>query len=850
MSGTLTDRDWQRLDELYEEALRQPPDRVDAFCEQACGDNRQLHAFLKDLVASSRLSDGAIRGAIADLARDVAGDRSLAGERVGAYRFERLLGRGGMGEVYLASRADGEFEKKVAVKLIRASADRDRIAELFRNERQVMAALSHPSIPTLVDAGQLDDGRPYFICDYIDGLPVDDYCTGQSLSVEQRLVLLGKIADALQHAHANLVLHLDIKPENILVQPDGTPVLLDFGIARLMHQQQTAYRAFSPSYASPEQLRGEHATASSDVFALGALMYRLLTGEAPVNAPRYAPSQTLFDERAQFYDRSRASGALTALDEDLAAIVAKAMAEQPADRYPSADAFATDLKNFLSSVPVSARPNTLVYRATKYVRRHRLAVAVAAAVFVTLAAFGVREFDLRVKAQEAERAAAQARDEADTAYRSAARDAESAQRTAAFLTEVFRVAEPGSAQAADVTARDLLDRAADRIADDLDSQPLISAHLMHTMADAYVNLGAYDKGLELSQRALALRDAHGRTDDVETARLLNSLAEANIQQARFDDAMVALDRALAIPLREEPGHVEARAVSHKLTGQVLRLTDRLDEATKAYGRSVDLYRQAGLPDSRGFARSLVGLGSIHGQSGRLAEAEPLYVEALAMMERTQGPDHYDLTRVLNSMGNLYVNMGRLDDAVTVLNRSRAIRESVLDPDHPQLAFTHLNLAVVRTEQEAYEQAQTHYLTAIEILEKNFEPDDFRLALVRFNLGSTYERMDRLDDSERLTRAALAAWDGKLPPDHQYIGGAYRVLANVHEKRGNNDEAYVDYERARAILGRLPADNVHRMGLVEEYARFLRSVGDETRAAALEAELTADVPTSYAEPGAR
>ncbi|MEM9056567.1 MAG: serine/threonine-protein kinase, partial [Pseudomonadota bacterium] len=291
----LQDR-WDKVNELFHEALALPPEQVRDFCAKACGDDRDLLEFLLELIASAAEGDEALRDSISQLAEDVATQESLVGQRIGAYRIDDTIGRGGMGEVYLASRADGKFEKQVALKLVRRKLAGDEFSHLIGTEQQAMASLNHPSIPVLIDAGQLDDGRPYFICEYVDGVPVDVYCQREGLSVGERLALVGRIGEALQHAHGNLILHLDIKPDNILVQDDGRPSLLDFGVSRLMSKDDEGYRAFSPGYASPEQVRGERVSAASDVYSLGALLYHLLAGHAPFSTPRFAPSETVLNE--------------------------------------------------------------------------------------------------------------------------------------------------------------------------------------------------------------------------------------------------------------------------------------------------------------------------------------------------------------------------------------------------------------------------------------------------------------------------------------------------------------------------------------------------------------------------
>ncbi|MEO0971577.1 MAG: serine/threonine-protein kinase, partial [Pseudomonadota bacterium] len=266
MSTTRIYDRWEELAPLCFEALDRPAGEVDAFCREACAEDPELLELLRELLASVDTSDVTVKASIAALAQDLSNTTDITGMRVGAYRLSTLIGRGGMGDVYLASRADGAFDKQVAIKVVRSRRVDDVFSEQFRRERQVLASLNHPSIPALLDAGQLDDGRLYFIGEFVDGVPISEYCDRHQLDTAAKLQLIERVCGALQHAHSNLVLHLDIKPDNVLVQADGTPSLLDFGIARLANQEAGDYRAFTPGYASPEQICGSGVNAASDVF--------------------------------------------------------------------------------------------------------------------------------------------------------------------------------------------------------------------------------------------------------------------------------------------------------------------------------------------------------------------------------------------------------------------------------------------------------------------------------------------------------------------------------------------------------------------------------------------------------
>jgi serine/threonine protein kinase len=398
--------------------------------------------------------------------------------RVGPYRVLRQLGRGGMGAVYLADRADDEFRKKVALKVVQVGADRDRVVRRFRRERQILAALEHPNVSRLLDGGTTEAGLPYFVMEYIDGHPITRYCDSARLSVAERVRLFLGVCSAVQYLHRNLVVHQDIKPGNILVGADGVPRLLDFGIAKLVGPESSGEEAtqtsvgLTPAYASPEQVRGETVTTASDVYSLGVLLYELLTGLYPYRVKSRQPFEflkavveqeperpsTAIDRTLDLEAAEGGAGGTAArvsltregsperlrlrLRGDLDDIVLLTLRKEPAQRYPSVEAFAADLQRYLDGRPVEARKGSFAYRAGKFVRRNVWGVGAVAALVALLAGWGTT-----VSVQS----------------RRIGRERDKAERIASFLTSLFEVSNPGEARGNSVTAREVLDKGAERI---------------------------------------------------------------------------------------------------------------------------------------------------------------------------------------------------------------------------------------------------------------------------------------------------------------------------------------------------------------------------------------------------
>jgi tetratricopeptide (TPR) repeat protein/tRNA A-37 threonylcarbamoyl transferase component Bud32 len=389
---------FQRCEELFHATVPLAGPEREAFLARSCADDPGLRAEVERLLAAHDRAGDFISSPAAAAAGHGAGtDANWVGRLVGPYRVVRELGRGGMGAVYLAERADGQYEQRVALKVIKRGMDTDQVLARFRAERQILASLDHANIARLLDGGSTDQGVPFFAMEYIEGEPIDAWAARRSLSVDDRLRLFLQVCSAVSYAHQHLVVHRDIKPLNILVTPEGVPKLLDFGIAKVLHEGAdeatstvTGMRLLTPEYASPEQVEGRHATTVSDVYALGVVLYELLTGRSPYRLRSRAPLDVVEAVRTTDPERPSAVGGTEKLRRrlrgDLDIILLTALRKEPARRYQSVEQFAGDVRRHLDGLPVRARPDTFGYRAGKFVRRNR--VPVAAGVLLALALLG------------------------------------------------------------------------------------------------------------------------------------------------------------------------------------------------------------------------------------------------------------------------------------------------------------------------------------------------------------------------------------------------------------------------------------------------------------------------------
>jgi len=559
---------WQQIDTLFAAALERPADERTAFLRASCGQDPSLYHEVLALLASDTEAASVLGESATDFAapllpglQEALGSETdlPAGARVGPYRIEGLLGRGGMGRVYLAERADGAFEKRVALKVVKRGMDTDEVLARFRRERQLLAGLDHPHIARLLDGGATEDGRPYLVMECVEGEPITAYADRHRLPLDARLALFEQIAEAVAYAHRNLVVHRDLKPSNILVTEDGQAKLLDFGIAKLLGDDDAAHtreglRLLTPEYAAPEQVRGEAVTTATDVYALGVLLYELMTGRRPcdlagpgllareralLHAEPPRPSAALVPEaaaaRATTPERLRRR-----LNGDLDTIVLKALRREPERRYASVGALREDLRRAQRGLPVEARPESALYRAGKFVRRHRLGVA-AATAFVLLLAGSVVALGLQ------QRQTARERDRAEAARARA-------EQTAGFLEGLFDAADPFAPERLDtLRARDLLARGQAAAERDLAEQPLLQAQLLGAIGRAYTRLGLYAEAEAVLRRALvreALAINRAALGDDHPAVAFNVARRAQIYHARGDHAAAVEDQREALRIFE------------------------------------------------------------------------------------------------------------------------------------------------------------------------------------------------------------------------------------------------------------------------------------------------------------
>jgi len=679
----------------------------------------------------------------------MAGDECQPGDVLGAWTLLRRIGHGGMGSVYLAQRSDGHFEQLAAIKVLRGVPSQAALAHLAR-ERQILARLAHPNIARLLDGGATPQGRPYLVMEYIEGVALDEHCRQQSLPTTEILRLVGLVGAAVGFAHQRLVVHCDLKPSNVLVDAAGRPTLLDFGIARLLgHDAPETASGFTPGYASPEQLDGGAASTATDIYGLGRLL-AVLAGEAALSA-----------------------------NTELQAIVRKATANDPAQRYASADALAQDVARCLDGRPVQAMAPTALYRARTFLRRHWPWVMTGAAFAATVAAFTVRVVNDRDRAQAAEQQALRERDRAVQAQASS-------RQISDFLVSVLNASSP-DAGGGEIPTSKLVEQSLARIDTELHGQPATQAALYATLAGVQQVLGnaeaartQFDKAIAiqrslddplalagmLSQRALLARAAFGRDAAIADAREALALSEhaASTDSAVHADALMLLGRVLSNDgqhAEAEPLLLHALAIHDLLDASGAGSREALTalgehyehkkdyaEAARCYQRLVGVEQVVKGAHSREFYDALDSLGTVYGLMRRFDDAEATLRRALEGF-RTLTPDgSAELAWRYSQLGRVIDNSGRPRDALPLYREALAIGARKMGADSVSYAVLLNNLAIAQRRSGDFAAAESSYAQALPIMEKAWPADDATLTRVGTDYGTLLLITGQLDAAHR------------------------------------------------------------------------------------------------------
>lgn len=825
---------WKKIRAIYLEAIDLDAAEREAFVRGQCGDDRPLAdeviALLEVPTRSVDTIDGIVHDATADATPELVGER-----RVGPYRLLEIIGQGGMGQVYLAERADQQFEQQVAIKMANWVGATDELLQRFRQERQILAHLEHPNIARLLDGGQTDDGQPYLAMEYVEGESILDYGQSTQHSIHDRLQLFLKICGAVQYAHSKLVIHRDIKPSNVLVTVDGIPKLLDFGIAKLLDSGVDVTRAdarmLTPEYASPEQLTGAPVTTATDIYGLGMLLYQLLSGSLPFDLSSSASPQirelicnTEPEIPSAMARQSGNSHRAAGLRGELDNIVMMALRKDPLRRYATVKDFADDVRNFLANKPVVARGDGWAYRSRKFLQRNRVAV-LATGLIVSLTAAQTVFYTSELAAE---------RD-------NALAERQVAESTTEFLVDLFNVSNPGESLGETITAREVLDQGAVRIRNELKDDDAIRARMLQTIGRVYERLGLYDPARELMQEAVELNRRTLDTADRTYIDGLDELAWLHYRQENWQAAFNTASESLELQRAAAGGDDASMARTLNHLGTITYYLDDYDASLGFYERALAALDTPDMRDSDLRGTTLNHMGIVYATLARFDEAEAAYTESLDIRLRVLGQQHPDTATAYANLGAFYNNTGEFDKAMEFATKGLEIDRATKGDEHVDVAFD-LNLLGSTAIKSGDAEAALRYVQeAVEIWRTAAGPTHSRYARALDTLASIYLKLERYQESIDVGNQSLSILRDNYGEDHTMTADPHYTLGTAHYAAGRPVEAREHFNRALDI--RLAAfGDAHTEVWNVQYAlaKIERDEGNHTAALTLSRQIAVNM----------
>ena len=851
----MTEDRFDRMARIVEEAERLEGDALDQYLSQECSGDAEFRAEVESLLAADTRT---VRDLAESPFRDLVNhsdmpQNALADTVIDSYLLVEEIGRGGLGVVYRAEHEKDGVSRDVALKIIKRGRDTDVIIRRFRQEREILASLTHPNIATLLDVGTTRDGLPYFVMEYIKGVSIDEYCDRKKLSTDLRLELFQKVCSVVHFAHKNLVVHRDLKPANILVTEEGEPILLDFGIAKLLKEgggvdpsiTLEENRVMTPEYASPEQVSGDVITTASDVYSLGTVLYELLTGQRAhriennvqkailkavcEDIPEY-PSVIVMREMS--YTRGDTTRTVTPeeialaregeprrlqrrLAGDLDNIALMALRKEPDRRYSSAEQMAEDIGRHLAKEPVIAQEDSFWYRASKFVQRNTASVALASIIFLVVLSSSILLASQKQKTE---------------------RERDRAERVSGFMVKLFESSDPYKTNKGDVTLRELVAEGALNIQSDFQGDSIERAKLLESLGDVYRSIGEYNRSESMLNESLGiyrrvLEDGHELFAGVHVAlgRLYQVQADFERSEQQFAQAVEALKkngRGKTVDF--------ARALDH--LGYLLYDMHEFERAEEKYNQALEILDEIGDPEQDSLS-VVNNLALVYERQSKFDEAENLYRRIVEATRFRFGNDHPYTATALNNFGLLYQQQSRFDEAEPLHVEAVDIFKSAFGMDHPAVATVHATLGVVYKRQARYEEAMEMYKIALDTRERVLPENHYHIGIGHKNVGGVYMLQSRYEEAEPYLLRAMEITKISFGEGHAGTASSINDLAGLYLRKEEYSKAEVLYREALEIfVNARGMEHATTASIANNLSVSLRKLGrlEEAESLALEA----------------
>lgn len=796
----MSESSWQKLQLIFEKAVELPVELRADFLDDACeGDDELLKRVQKLLLADVESKEQESEFLSLEL---VDSDKKLIGTTIDGWKIIKLIGSGGMGSVFKVERKQSDFKQFSALKIVKKGLDSDSVVSRFRQERQILAKLNHPNIAKLFDGGITEDGRPYFVMELVEGIPINSYCDEQKLTIAERLKLFRQACHAVHYAHKNLVVHRDLKPSNIIVDKQGRLKLLDFGIAKVLSGSQSAeltvtgVQLHTPAYASPEQLCGETITTASDIYALGILFYELLSGRRPfelnrspkefrdlvLTAQPLKPSdaitlsaildkQASIEPKSVILNRYQQQAELATLEKittergskakklrktlagDLDTICLTAMHREPERRYASANEMAEEIKRHLSGMPILARPDSSLYRLNKFLKRHRAAAMVGCIGFILVIALSLVH-------------TIQLTEQRDLAIL----ERQKAEEVMDFLIGLFEVSDPSESKGETITARDLLDSGSKQIQSQLSSQPQVQQSLQRVLGEVYYKLGIESHAKQLLSETLKSQVALLGEKHLDVAKTQKALAVLHQERAEYEQAETLFQQAL------------------KTQRELL---------------SVENFE---------LVKTINAIGFFEQTRSNFDAAEANYFEALDIAKRITSLDHPQVAELMENLGGIYRILDRYDNAEKLLRDALQMNDRLYQSGpHLQISESKRELAILLKEMGRYEESKELFLAVIESLTKILGPDHRSVGIAWNGYGMLLTDMKDIDGAIEANKNFIGILERAYSGPHPALGAAYNNRAYMLKNNRDYEDAVKHFQLSIDVQNAigLPENHINR-----------------------------------------